>query len=380
MPGWAGSSWYFYRYMDPTNEKEFISKESQKYWSDIDVYFGGSEHATGHLLYSRFYQKFLYDLEYLDKDEYSKKLVNQGMILGNSAFIYRISGSNKYISSNLISENEVDKVRIDIKYVKGDNQVDYNLLKLEDSDFKNSTFKLENNLFYCIREQEKMSKSKFNVVNPDEICDQYGADTLRMYEMFLGPIEQSKPWDTRGISGVHSFLKKFWSLFFKDGLINVSDEEPSKESLKSLHKTIKKITEDIEKLSLNTCISSFMICINELSSINCNNRNILQKLLILISPFAPHFAEELWSQLGHKESIVDQIYPVYDEKYLHETEKLYPVSFNGKTKFTINLPLNLSNKEIEDAVLSFEKTKSILNNSEPKKVIVVPGKIINIVL
>jgi leucyl-tRNA synthetase len=380
MPGWAGSSWYFYRYMDPTNEKEFISKKSQKYWSDIDVYFGGSEHATGHLLYSRFYQKFLFDLEYLNKDEYSKKLVNQGMILGNSAFIFRKSGSNQYVSSNLISNYEVDKVRIDIKYVKGENQVDYDLLKSQDSQFKNSTFILENNLFYCVREQEKMSKSKFNVVNPDEICDKYGADTLRMYEMFLGPIEQSKPWDTRGISGVHSFLKKFWSLFFKDGLINVSEEEPSKESLKSLHKTIKKITEDIEKLSLNTCISSFMICINELSSIRCNNREVLNELLILISPFAPHFAEELWSQLGHKESIVYQVYPEYNEKYLVETDKLYPVSFNGKTKFTINLPLDLSNKQIEDAVLSFEKTKSILNDSEPKKVIVVPGKIINIVL
>ena len=380
MPGWAGSSWYFYRYMDPTNEKEFISKESQKYWSDIDIYFGGSEHATGHLLYSRFYQKFLYDLEYLNKDEYSKKLINQGMILGNSAFIYRKSGSNQYISSNLISNYKVDKVRIDIKYIKGDNQVNYSLLKSEDSDFKNSTFKLENDVFFCVREQEKMSKSKFNVVNPDEICDQYGADTLRMYEMFLGPIEQSKPWDTRGISGVHSFLKKFWSLFFKDGLLNVSEGEPSKESLKSLHKTIKKITEDIEKLSLNTCISSFMICVNELSSMSCNNREILKELLILISPFAPHFAEELWSQLGHRESIVDQVYPEYNEKYLVETEKLYPVSFNGKTKFTINLPLDLSNKEIEDAVLSFEKTKSILNNLKPKKVIVVPGKIINIVL
>ena len=380
MPGWAGSSWYFYRYMDPMNDKEFISEESQKYWKDIDVYFGGSEHATGHLLYSRFYQKFLYDLGYLKHDEYSKKLINQGMILGNSAFIYRISGSNEYISSNLISNTKVDKVRIDIKYVKDDNQVDYNLLKLEDADFKNSTFKCENNFFYCVREQEKMSKSKFNVVNPDEICDKYGADTLRMYEMFLGPIEQSKPWDTRGISGVHSFLKKFWGLFFKDGLINVSEEDPSNESLKSLHKTIKKITEDIEKLSLNTCISSFMICINELSSMSCNNRLILEDLLILISPFAPHFAEELWSQLGYKESIVDQVYPEYDENYLVETEKLYPVSFNGKTKFTINLPLDISIKEIEESVLAYDKTKSILNNSKPKKVIVVPGKIINIVL
>ena len=380
MPGWAGSSWYFYRYMDPTNEKEFISKKSQKYWTDIDIYFGGSEHATGHLLYSRFYQKFLYDLEYLNQDEYSKKLINQGMILGNSAFIYRKSRTNQYISSNLISKTKVDKVRIDIKYVKDNNQVDYNLLKSEDSDYKNSTFKLEDGLFYCVREQEKMSKSKFNVVNPDEICDLYGADTLRMYEMFLGPIDQSKPWDTRGISGVHSFLKKFWSLFFKDGLFNVSEKKPSKESLKSLHKTIKKITEDIEKLSLNTCISSFMICINELSSIGCNNREILEELLILISPFAPHFAEELWSQLGNKESIVNEVYPEYNDKYLVETDKLYPVSFNGKTKFTLTLPLGLSNEEIENTVLSHDKTKSILNNSKPKKVIVVPGKIINIVL
>ena len=380
MPGWAGSSWYFYRYMDPMNDKEFISKESQKYWKDIDIYFGGSEHATGHLLYSRFYQKFLYDLKYLNQDEYSKKLINQGMILGNSAFIFRKSGTNQYISSDLISNTKVDKVRIDIKYVNGNNEVDYNLLKSEDSDFKKSTFKFKNDLFHCVREQEKMSKSKFNVVNPDEICDQYGADTLRMYEMFLGPIEQSKPWDTRGISGVHSFLKKFWNLFFKDGLINISEKEPSKESLKSLHKTIKKINEDIEKLSLNTCVSSFMICINELSSIGCNNRSVLEELLILISPFAPHFAEELWSQLGHRESIVDEVYPEYNEKYLVETDKLYPVSFNGKTKFTLSLPLNLSNKEIEDAVLSHDKTQSILNNSKPKKIIVVPGKIINIVL
>ncbi len=380
MPGWAGSSWYFYRYMDPTNDKEFISEESQKYWKDIDIYFGGSEHATGHLLYSRFYQKFLYDLDYLNHDEYSKKLINQGMILGNSAFIYRKSDTNQYISSNLISNTKVDKVRIDIKYVKGNNQVDYNILKSKDSDFKNSTFKLEDGIFNCVREQEKMSKSKFNVVNPDEICDQYGADTLRMYEMFLGPIDQSKPWDTRGISGVHSFLKKFWGLFFKNGLFNVSEKKPSNESLKSLHKAIKKITEDIEKFSLNTCVSSFMICVNELSSIGCNNRLVLEELLILISPFAPHFAEELWSQIGHKESIVNQIYPVYNEKYLVETEKLYPVSFNGKTKFTINLPLNLSNKEIEEAVIKFDKTKSILNNTEPKKIIVVPGKIINIVI
>lgn len=380
MPGWAGSSWYFYRYMDPTNSENFVSEDSQNYWSDIDVYFGGSEHATGHLLYSRFYQKFLYDLSLLKKDEYAKKLVNQGMILGNSAFIYRKSGTSEYLSKSLISNVKVDKIRIDIKYVEGEDKVNIDLLKKEDKDFKDSVFISENDMFKCVREQEKMSKSKFNVVNPDEICNQYGADTLRMYEMFLGPIEQSKPWDTRGISGVHSFLKKFWNLFFTDGEINLSSDEPTSESLKSLHKTIKKVSEDIEKLSLNTCISSFMICVNELSSMNCNNRLILKDLLILISPFAPHFAEELWSQIGNSKSIVEEKYPKYEEKYLVESEKVYPVSFNGKTKFTLNLSLDLNHQEIEKAVLSNEKTKSILNNNNPKKIIIVPGKIINIVI
>tara|TARA_E500000178_G_C17023761_1_gene756883 strand:- start:329 stop:3031 length:2703 start_codon:yes stop_codon:yes gene_type:complete len=380
MPGWAGSSWYFYRYMDPANDKGFVSKDSQDYWSDIDVYFGGSEHATGHLLYSRFYQKFLYDFKFLNKIEYAKKLINQGMILGNSAFIYRNPLTSEYFSSDLTSEIKLDKIRIDIKYVKGENEVDLEMLQNEDKDFNESIFKTKNQKFLCVREQEKMSKSKFNVVNPDEICNQYGADTLRMYEMFLGPIEQSKPWDTRGISGVHSFLKKFWNLFFNEDGIKLSDEEPSKESLKTLHKTIKKVSEDIERLSLNTCISSFMICINELSSINCNNKHILEKLLILISPFAPHFAEELWSQIGNNKSIVNEKYPEYIEEYLVESEKTYPVSFNGKTKFTINLSLDLNKNEIQEAVLSSEKTKFFLNNSNPKKIIIVPGKIINIVI
>ena len=380
MPGWAGSSWYFYRYMDPANDKGFVSKDSQDYWSDIDVYFGGSEHATGHLLYSRFYQKFLYDFKFLNKIEYAKKLINQGMILGNSAFIYRNPLTSEYFSSDLTSEIKLDKIRIDIKYVKGENEVDLEMLQNEDKDFNKSIFKTKNQKFLCVREQEKMSKSKFNVVNPDEICNQYGADTLRMYEMFLGPIEQSKPWDTRGISGVHSFLKKFWNLFFNEDGIKLSDEEPSKESLKTLHKTIKKVSEDIERLSLNTCISSFMICINELSSINCNNKHILEKLLILISPFAPHFAEELWSQIGNNKSIVNEKYPEYIEEYLVESEKTYPVSFNGKTKFTINLSLDLNKNEIQEAVLSSEKTKFFLNNSNPKKIIIVPGKIINIVI
>ena len=380
MPGWAGSSWYFYRYMDPKNDKKFISDDSQSYWSDVDVYFGGSEHATGHLLYSRFYQKFLFDLDFLQKDEYAKKLVNQGMILGNSAFIYRKSGTSEYFSKNLIKNIEVDRIRIDIKYVNGENEVDIDRLKKEDKDFNNASFNFDNGKFECIREQEKMSKSKFNVVNPDEICDQYGADTLRMYEMFLGPIEQSKPWDTRGISGVYSFLKRFWNLFFEGDKLTLTEDMPSEESLKSLHKTIKKVTEDIERLSLNTCISSFMICINELSALKCNNRLVLEQLLVLISPFAPHFAEELWSQIGNTKSIIDEKYPEFDKKYLIESEKNYPVSFNGKTKFTINLSLELDANEIEKIVLSNEKTISILNNTRPKKVIVVPGKIINIVV
>ena len=380
MPGWAGSSWYFYRYMDPKNDQKFISNDSQSYWSDVDVYFGGSEHATGHLLYSRFYQKFLFDLDFLQKDEYAKKLVNQGMILGNSAFIYRKSGTSEYFSKNLINNIEVDKIRIDIKYVNTENEVDIDGLKKEDKDFNNASFHFDNEKFECTREQEKMSKSKFNVVNPDEICDQYGADTLRMYEMFLGPIEQSKPWDTRGISGVYSFLKRFWNLFFQDEKFVLTEDIPSEESLKSLHKTIKKINEDIEKLSLNTCISSFMICVNELSALKCNNRLILEQLLVLVSPFAPHFAEELWSQIGNTKSIIDEKYPEFDKKYLIESEKNYPVSFNGKTKFTINLSLELDVNEIEKIVLSNEKTISILNNLRPKKVIVVPGKIINIVV
>ena len=380
MPGWAGSSWYFYRYMDPNNNNEFISKDFQDYWLDVDLYFGGSEHATGHLLYSRFYQKFLYDLKFLKKDEYARRLINQGMILGNSAFIYRKTGSSEYLSKNLISNLKVDKIRIDIKYVSNENVVDIELLKSEDSSFKDSHFKYENNNFLCVRELEKMSKSKFNVVNPDDICNEYGADTLRMYEMFLGPIEQSKPWDTRGISGVHSFLKKFWNLFFTDGKFNITESDPSNESLKSLHKTIKKISEDIERLSLNTCISSFMICVNELSSMKCNNKFILQNLLILISPFAPHFAEELWNLSGNNKSILDEKFPEFNQKYLNETEKDYPVSFNGKTKFTIRLPLELSEKEIENAIMSFEKTRLFLRDSKPKKIIVVPGKIINIVV
>ena len=380
MPGWAGSSWYFYRYMDSANKDFFASKEAIDYWKGVDIYLGGSEHATGHLLYSRFYQKFLFDLNILPINEYASKLINQGMILGNSSFIYRERGTNKFYSKGLIKDKNVDKIRIDISYVDIDNYLYVDKLKKSDKSFSDSEFYSENGKFIVEREHEKMSKSKFNVVNPDDICDQYGADTLRMYEMFLGPIEQSKPWSTRGISGVHSFLKKFWNLFFLNGNFNVSQDNPSEESIKILNQTIKKVTNDIEKFSLNTCVSSFMICINKLSEEKCNNESVLKQLLILISPFAPHFAEELWSLMGNKESIVDEPFPIHDDSVLVESQKVYPVSFNGKTKFTLSLSLDLSNKEIEEILLNDNQTKKYLNNKKPKKVIIVKGRIINIVV
>jgi leucyl-tRNA synthetase len=380
MPGWAGSSWYFYRYMDSNNKDSIASKDAIEYWKRIDLYLGGSEHATGHLLYSRFYQKFLFDLDILPVNEYASKLINQGMILGNSSFIYRERGTNNFYSKNLIKNKKVDKIRIDISYVDIENNLDIDNLKKSNKSFSDSEFYSENGRFLVEREHEKMSKSKFNVVNPDDICDQYGADTLRMYEMFLGPIDQSKPWSTRGISGVHSFLKKFWNLFFLDRKFKVSKDSPSEESIKILNQTIKKITNDIEKFSLNTCISSFMICVNKLSEEQCNSESVLKPLLILISPFAPHFAEELWSLMGNKKSIVDEPFPIHDDKVLVESQKLYPVSFNGKTKFTINLSLDLSNEEIEEIIFNNEQTKKILDNKKPKKIIIVKGRIINIVV
>ena len=380
MPGWAGSSWYFYRYMDSNNKDSFASKDAIEYWQRIDLYLGGSEHATGHLLYSRFYQKFLFDLNILPVNEYASKLINQGMILGNSSFIYRERGTNNFYSKNLIKNKKVDKIRIDISYVDIENKLDIDNLKNSNKSFSDSEFYSENGSFIVEREHEKMSKSKFNVVNPDDICDQYGADTLRMYEMFLGPIEQSKPWSTRGISGVYSFLKKFWNLFFLNGEFQVSKDSPSDESLKILNQTIKKVSNDIEKFSLNTCISSFMICINKLSEEKCNSESVLRPLLILISPFAPHFAEELWSLMGNKKSIVDEPFPTHNESILIESQKLYPVSFNGKTRFTINLSLDLNNEEIEEIILNDDQTKKYLGNRKPKKIIIVKGKIINIVV
>jgi len=380
MPGWAGSSWYFYRYMDPQNQENFADSKIMSYWKDVDLYIGGSEHATGHLLYSRFWQKFLFDLDLVPVKEYSKKLINQGMILGNSAFIYRKVGENTFVSKKLIKNwNDFNPIRIDVKYLISEDEVDVNNLKSSSKDFLNSKFIYDNGKFFVKREIEKMSKSKYNVVNPDEICDKYGADTLRMYEMFLGPIEQAKPWNTAGISGVHGFLKKLWRLFYKDEIWIVDDSYPSSEMLKTLHSTIKKVTDDIESFSFNTCISSFMICVNELQSLGCRSRKILEKLIILLSPFAPHISEEIWQNLGNSNSISEVNYPKFDQKYLVENEKNYPISFNGKFKFNINLSLNLSNKEIKEIVLNNNKTLNFLKSKKVKKVIIVPNKIINIV-
>jgi leucyl-tRNA synthetase len=381
MPGWAGSSWYFNRYMDAHNPNVFASKEALNYWQDVDLYIGGSEHATGHLLYSRFWQKFLFDRGFVNKKEYAKKLINQGMILGESAFVYREENTNTFLSKGLIEGKKVQAIHVDVKFVNTSNELDIEGFKNWRNDFKDANFVLENGKYIVGREVEKMSKSKFNVVNPDDICEEYGADALRLFEMFLGPLEQSKPWKTAGISGVYSFLKKLWKLYKIDdnGNANVSDDKPSKEALKTLHKTIKKVDEDISNFSFNTSVSSFMIAVNELTQQKCNNREILEALLILISPYAPHIAEELWKKLGYKTSISSEQFPKFDEKYLKESSKTYPISFNGKTRFTLDLSLDLSKDEIEKQVMADERTQKQLAGKTPKKVIVVPGKIVNIV-
>ena len=380
MPGWAGSSWYFFRYMDSDNEERFVSPEAQQYWENVDLYIGGSEHATGHLLYSRFWTKFLKDRGLVTVEEPFKKLINQGMILGTSAFVYRLEGENKFISKNLIGDKAVQPIHADVSMVNFSNELDIEAFRKWRPEFSDSEFITEEDGTYIVgREVEKMSKSKYNVVNPDEICENYGADTLRMYEMFLGPLEQAKPWNTAGITGVHNFLKKLWKLYQVNDAFQVSEEKASADSLKTLHKTIKKVTEDIENFSFNTSVSSFMICVNELSAQKCNQREVLEPLAVLIAPYAPHIAEELWKLLGHTESVATATYPVFEEKYLVENTKEYPVSFNGKMRFTMELPLDLSKDEIEAAVMAHEKTRQQLDGRVPKKVIIVPGKIINIV-
>ena len=380
MPGWAGSSWYFYRYMDPQNSDTFVGKQAVNYWQDVDLYVGGSEHATGHLLYSRFWQKFLYDLKLLPVDEYAKKLINQGMILGNSAFMYRKPGSQKYISKDLLDSVEgYDPIRVDVNLVNLSDELDTDRLQIWQTQFDTAKFKMNNGVFKVGREVEKMSKSKFNVVNPDRICEKYGADTLRMYEMFLGPIEQAKPWNTAGISGVHNFLKKYLRLFYAENRWIVNDKEPNKKELKTLHETIKRVSIDIENFSFNTCVSSFMICVNELTSLNCHSREILTPLTLLLSPFAPHLAEEVWEKLGNKTTIVYNAFPEVNESFLVEDTKNYPVSFNGKMRFVIPLPLNLSQDNIKKAVLNDVRTGEYLKGKTPKKWIIIPTKIINIV-
>lgn len=383
MPGWAGSSQYFNRFMDPRNEEELVSSDRVNYWKEVDLYIGGSEHATTHLLYARFWQHFMFDLGKVPQAEFARKLINQGMITGLSAIVYRKSGTQHYVSHNLIdhknpeAENFVghfEKLRVDVSLINASDEIDLEGLRKWQPQFKEATFDLENGAYIVGREVEKMSKRWHNVVNPDQICEEYGADSLRLYEMFLGPLEQSKPWNTAGITGVHGFLKKLWRLFEQ-----VNDEQPNADNLKSLHKTIKKVREDLDDFSFNTSVSSFMICVNELATQKCTSRAVLEPLAVLISPYAPHIAEELWERLGHSGSIAQVGYPEFDPKYLVENEKEYPVSFNGKLRFKLTLPLDLSKDAIEEAVMNHEKTKQQLDGSAPKKVIIVPGKIINIV-
>ncbi|MEP5105785.1 MAG: leucine--tRNA ligase [Ekhidna sp.] len=379
MPGWAGSSWYFFRYMDPDNESEFCSQEALKYWKDVDFYLGGSEHATGHLLYSRFWVKFLYDMGIIEVDEYAQKLVNQGMIQGRSNFVYRIDGENTYVSKGLKDQHKTTAIHVDVNIVK-DDVLDVEAFKQSRADAKDAEFILEDGKYHCGWEVEKMSKSKYNVVNPDDLVQKYGADTLRMYEMFLGPIEQSKPWNTNGIEGVYKFLRKFWSLFHQGEAFQVSDEEPTKEELKVLHGTIKKVAEDVERLSLNTSVSTFMIAVNELSSLKCNKRAILEPMTIILSPFAPHIAEELWHLLGNEGTVVDAPYPEFQEKYLVEDSIEYPVSVNGKMRAKISFAADASKEEVEAGALANETIQKWLDGKDPKKVIVVPKKIVNIVV
>ena len=380
MPGWAGSSYYFNRYMDPHNETEFASKESLNYWKEVDLYIGGSEHATGHLLYARFWQKFMFDRDLVPEDEFAKKLINQGMILGTSAFIFREDGTNRFYSKGLLEGKIGQLIHVDVSLVNTSDELDIEAFKSWREDFKDAKFVYEDNgIFKVSREVEKMSKSKYNVVNPDNICVEYGADSLRLFEMFLGPLEQAKPWKTSGISGVHSFLKKLWKLFYNGEELSISDSVATAEELKTLHKTIKKVEEDIENFSFNTSVSTFMIAVNELITQKCNKRAILEPLLILISPYAPHIAEELWEKLGNTESISTAPFPIFEPQYLIESSKNYPVSFNGKMRFTMELPLDMTKDNIEKVVLAHQKTQAQLAGRVPKKIIIVPGKIINIV-
>jgi len=378
MPGFAGSSAYYLRYMDPHNDRALVSREADEYWRSVDLYVGGIEHATGHLMYSRFWNMFLYDLGYVCEPEPFRKLVNQGMIQGRSNFVYRVVGTNKFVSSGLKDQYETQEIHVDVNIVKND-VLDLDAFRAWRPEYRDAEFILEDGKYVCGWAVEKMSKSMYNVVNPDYVVDNYGADTLRMYEMFLGPLEQSKPWDTNGIDGVHKFLRKFWRLFTdKEGRFAVTDEEPTKAELKALHKTIKKVREDIENFSFNTSVAAFMICLNELGS--CHKRAVLEPLTVLIAPFAPHIAEELWEQLGHTDTVCDAAYPECDERYLTESSFEYPVSINGKLRFKREYPLSAAPADIQADVVTAGEAQKWLDGKSPKKVIVVPGKIINIVI
>ena len=386
MPGFAGSSAYYLRYMDPANTNELVSGDVVNYWKNVDLYLGGSEHATGHLIYSRFWNKFLFDLGTAKTEEPFERLVNQGMIQGRSNFVYRVKDSDKeaplFVSLNLKDQYYTTPIHVDVNIVSGD-VLDINAFKAWRPEFKNAQFVLENDKYVCGWAIEKMSKSMFNVVNPDMIVERYGADTLRLYEMFLGPLEQSKPWDTNGIDGCHRFLKKFWGLFFdnrESDQLTINDEPATKEQLKSVHKLIKKITADIENFSFNTAVSAFMICVNELSQLKCHNKELLEQVVILLNPFAPHISEELWSLLGHSNSVCDAVWPQVNEAYLVEDEQQLTISFNGKARFQMNFAANASSDEIQTITLQDERTTKYIDGKTVVKVIVVPKKIVNIVL
>ena len=381
MPGWAGSSWYFLRFMDAKNNQEFVSKEKSDYWGQVDLYIGGAEHAVGHLLYSRFWTKFLFDRGYISFDEPFKKLINQGMILGRSNFVYRIKDSNKFVTNSLKDNYDTSKIHVDINLVEND-YLDIDKFKNWRSEFSDAEFILEEDGRYmCSYEVEKMSKSKYNTQTPDDLVEKYGADTLRLYEMFLGPLEQFKPWDVNGISGVHNFLRKLWRhLHDGENVFSLTSSPPTDASLKTLHKTIKKVDEDIERFSFNTVVSTLMICLNELIDQKCKNISVFSDFIILLSPYAPHFAEEIWEKLGNTSSISTVPFPKYESKYLVENEINYPVSFNGKMRFKVSLPVEMGKDEIEDYIMKHEKTLHYLDSSKPKRIIVVPRKIINIVI
>ena len=379
MPGFAGSSAYYLRYMDPRNDEALVSADADRYWKAVDLYVGGTEHATGHLIYSRFWDKFLFDLGYVCEDEPFRKLVNQGMIQGRSNFVYRIVGTNKFVSAGLKDQYETTEIHVDINIVKND-RLDLEAFRKWRPEFADAEFVLENGEYVCGYAVEKMSKSMYNVVNPDDICDSYGADTLRLYEMFLGPVEQSKPWDTKGIDGVNRFLRKFWKLYYDGDDFLVEDIKAASEELKTLHKLIGKVQTDIETFSYNTCISAFMIAVNDLSERKCRSREILEPLAVLLSPFAPHVTEEIWEALGHAESISKASFPEYVEAYTVENSCTYAVSFNGKTRFTADLPKSMDRAEVEAAVRAMPQTDKYLDGKTVVKVIVVPGKIVNIVI